>query len=133
MITSAIDETAGSSGTETSEADFLILIQEFINITDLTSVKFTSLALSIIQAKVTQDTIESDSSNIPFLIPQVTLSEASVKSELTTSITTIEALGVTISEQLVEIQISFKELTGAEVVKIYKSWIEKLKVFFKGN
>ena len=60
MIRSAIDGTAGSSGTETSEADFLILIQEFINITDLTSVKFTSLALSIIQAKVTQDTIETD-------------------------------------------------------------------------
>ena len=69
MIRSAIDGTAGSSGTETSEADFLILIQEFISITDLTSVKFTSLALSIIQAKVTQDTIETDTSNLPSIIP----------------------------------------------------------------
>ena len=69
MITSAIDGAAGSSGTETSEAEFLILIQEFISITDLTSVKFTSLALSTIQAKVTQDTIENETSNIPSIIP----------------------------------------------------------------
>ena len=56
MITSAIDGTSGSgTGTEMSEGDFLILIQEFISITEtsLTSVKITSLALSIAQAKVT--------------------------------------------------------------------------------
>ena len=48
-------------------------------------------------------------------IPQVTLSEASVISELTTSITTITTVGETISVELVTIQTSFKELTGAEV------------------
>ena len=55
MITSAIDGTSGLTGTEISEADFLILILEFISITEtsLTSVKITSLALSIAQAKVT--------------------------------------------------------------------------------
>ena len=55
MVTSAIDGTSGTTGTEMSEADFLILIQEFISIieTSLTSVKITSLALSIAQAKVT--------------------------------------------------------------------------------
>ena len=56
MITSAIDGTSGSgTGTEMSEGDFLILIQEFISITEtsLTSAKITSLALSIAQAKVT--------------------------------------------------------------------------------
>ena len=47
--------------------------------------------------------------------PQVTLSEASVISELTTSITTITTVGETISVELVTIQTSFKELTGAEV------------------
>ena len=31
------------------------------------------------------------------------------------------------------IQTSFKELTGAEVVKLYKSWIEKSKVFLKAT
>ena len=49
------------------------------------------------------------------LYPQVTLSEASVISELTTSITTITTVGETISVELVTIQTSFKELTGAEV------------------
>ena len=55
MITSVIAGTSGTTGTEMSEADFLILIQEFISITEtsLTSVKITSLALSIAQAKVT--------------------------------------------------------------------------------
>ena len=55
MIKNAIDGTSGSTGTEMSESDFLILIQEFISIieTSLTSVKITSLALSIAQAKVT--------------------------------------------------------------------------------
>ena len=56
MITSAIEGTSVSTGTEMNEADFLILIQEFISIieTSLTSVKITSLALSIAQAKVTK-------------------------------------------------------------------------------
>ena len=55
MITSAIEGTSVSTGTEMNESDFLILIQEFISIieTSLTSVKITSLALSIAQAKVT--------------------------------------------------------------------------------
>ena len=60
MITSAIDGTAGSTGTDISEADFLILIQEFISITEesLESSKITSLALSIAQAKVTLDSMD---------------------------------------------------------------------------
>merc|ERR550534_1127976 len=101
MITSAIDGTSVSTGTEMNEADFLILIQEFISIieTSLTSVKITSLALSIAQAKVT-------------------LSEASVISELTTSITTITAVKETISEELVTKQTSFKKLTGAEATEM---------------
>ena len=55
MITSAIDGSTGSTGTEISESEFLILIQEFISITEesLESSKLTSLALSIAQAKVT--------------------------------------------------------------------------------
>ena len=59
MITSAIEGTSGSTGTEMNESDFLILIQEFISIieTSLTSVKITSLALSIAQAKVTKGSI----------------------------------------------------------------------------
>ena len=40
---------------------------------------------------------------------------ASVISELTTSITTIAAVEETISEELMVIQTSFQELTGAEV------------------
>ena len=53
MITSAIDGSAASTGTEISEADFLVLIQEFITETaSLTSSKITSLALTIVQAKV---------------------------------------------------------------------------------
>ena len=60
LITSAIDGASGTTGTEMSEADFLILIQEFISIieTSLTSVKITSLALSIAQAKVTSDRMD---------------------------------------------------------------------------
>ena len=59
MITNAVDGASGSTGTEMSESDFLILIQEFISIieTSLTSVKITSLALSIAQAKVTKGSI----------------------------------------------------------------------------
>ena len=54
MITSAIDGSAVSTGTEISEAEFLVLIQEFIIETEsLTSSKITSLALTIVQAKVT--------------------------------------------------------------------------------
>ena len=60
LITSAIDGASGTTGTEMSEAAFLILIQEFISIieTSLTSVKITSLALSIAQAKVTSDRMD---------------------------------------------------------------------------
>ena len=43
------------------------------------------------------------------------MSDASIISELTTSVTTITAVGVTISEELVTMQTAFKELTGAEV------------------
>merc|ERR1719278_1669935 len=99
MITSAIDGSAASRGTEISEADFLVLIQEFITETEiLTSSKITSLALIIVLAKVT-------------------LSAASIISELTTSVTTITAVGVTISEELVTMQTAFKELTGAEATE----------------
>ena len=53
VITSAIDGSAASTGTEINEADFLVLIQEFITETEsLTSSKITSLALTIVQAKV---------------------------------------------------------------------------------
>ena len=53
MITSAIDGSGATTGTEISEADFLVLIQEFITETEsLTSSKITSLALTIVQAKV---------------------------------------------------------------------------------
>ena len=53
MITSAIDGSTATTGTEISEADFLVLIQEFITETEsLTSSKITSLALTIVQAKV---------------------------------------------------------------------------------
>ena len=52
MITSAIDGSTATTGTEISEADFLVLIQEFITETEsLTSSKITSLALTIVQAK----------------------------------------------------------------------------------
>ena len=61
MITSAIDGSAASTGTEISEADFLILIQEFITETaSLTSSKITSLALTIVQAKVTRRGVVSE-------------------------------------------------------------------------
>ena len=61
LITSAIDGSAASTGTETSEADFLVLIQEFITETEsLTSAKITSLALTIVQAKVTRREVESE-------------------------------------------------------------------------
>ena len=53
MITSSIDGSGATTGTEISEADFLVLIQEFITETEsLTSSKITSLALTIVQAKV---------------------------------------------------------------------------------
>ena len=61
MITSAIDGSAASTGTETSEADFLVLIQEFITETaSLTSSKITSLALTIVQAKVIRREVVSE-------------------------------------------------------------------------
>ena len=68
LITSAIDDTSGTTGTEMSEADFLILIQEFISIieTSLTSVKITSLALSIAQAKVTSDRMDEHVKDVIF-------------------------------------------------------------------
>ena len=44
---------------------------------------------------------------------------ASVISELTTSITTIAAVEKNILEELVIIQASFKELTGAEVANAF--------------
>ena len=67
--------------------------------------------------------------NLVFL--QVILSNlASVISELTTSITTITAVEETISEELVIIQASFKELTGAEVAnKMQMSCIRRKKYF----
>ena len=56
-ITSATEGTSVSTGTEMSEADFLILIQDLIKITEtsVTSVKITSLALTVVQAQVAQD------------------------------------------------------------------------------
>ena len=115
MITSAIDGSAASTGTEISEADFLVLIQEFITETEsLTSSKITSLALTIVQAKVTRREIVSELECEKSYF-QVTLSDASIISELTTSVTTITAVGVTISDELVTMQTAFKELTGAEV------------------
>ena len=115
MITSAIDGSGASTGTEISEADFLVLIQEFITETEiLTSSKITSLALTIVQAKVTRREIVSELECEKSYF-QVTLSDASLISELTTSVTTITAVGVTISEELVTMQTAFKELTGAEV------------------
>ena len=61
MITSAIDGSAVSTGTEISEAEFLVLIQEFIIETEsLTSSKITSLALTIVQAKVTRRGVVSE-------------------------------------------------------------------------
>ena len=54
--------------------------------------------------------------------------KASVISELTTSITTITAVEETISEELVTIQTSFKELTGAEVANCASVMDEKLFV-----
>ena len=115
MITSAIDGSAATTGTEISETDFLVLIQEFITETEsLTSSKITSLALTIVQAKVTRREIVSELECEKSYF-QVTLSDASLISELTTSVTTITAVGVTISEELVTMQTAFKELTGAEV------------------
>ena len=43
---------------------------------------------------------------------------ASILSELTTSSTTILAVEATITDELVKTQITFKELTGAEVDKL---------------
>ena len=61
MITSAIDGSAVSTGTEISEAEFLVLIQEFIIETEsLTSSKITSLVLTIVQAKVTRRGVVSE-------------------------------------------------------------------------
>ena len=61
MITSAFDGSGATTGTEISEADFLVLIQEFITETEsLTSSKITSLALTIVQAKVTRKEVVSE-------------------------------------------------------------------------
>ena len=124
MITSAIDGSGASTGTEISEADFLVLIQEFITETEsLTSSKITSLALTIVQAKVTRREIVSELECEKSYF-QVTLSDASLISELTTSVTTITAVGVTISEELVTMQTAFKELTGAEVETLINRKLE---------
>ena len=124
MITSAIDGSGASTGTETSEADFLVLIQEFITETEsLTSSKITSLALTIVQAKVTRREIVSELECEKSYF-QVTLSDASLISELTTSVTTITAVGVTISEELVTMQTAFKELMGAEVERLIDRKLE---------
>ena len=87
MVSSRLTSVTGGdlsgSGSEISGADFLILITEFISITNQASAKFTSIALKIVTLQVNWFLISSTY----FIFQVISISETE-----TTSLTTAKVL-----------------------------------------